>query len=388
MAELQIEVSETVLFYEYCQGNLFNGLEYDETVEESLDLAHAVYHVWNDLLDDTIGFEVDFTPNHFLILGESLLFLEQFGLPIRVSSTNLSVIHEQRVRQVDIAYLGLEVIHGIDVFWEEVSSAWHGTSFTKGVPYYWLENGEWLNVDDYDIVVRVNFATALDRLNMRHDVQQFYNFNNIILDQFFGYDWIKWAWGVISDDGFLFADTAVHYLGFHIHEYLFAQTSSEAQWKGEHLLSENAFIYDASKQIQGYENVIGEVLNIEVALRIPYLEKIISNVKASEDLDLTNTITTLVLNEFLKAQAAITIGLKVVYGIQENLPLTDSIFMAMAQDYLNTIEDGFGISVESAVNFITFNAIQEAILNQDDSASKSIITDSLLEAMDYTGDIK
>ena len=387
MSEFQLELSETILYYEYLQGNQFNGLEYDDFIEEGFDLTHAVYHVFVDLVEDGFGCEVAFTPYHFVIVSEHFGYEEIFGLPIQISATTLEVIHEQTVRPVDIAYFGLEVLHGVDVFWEEVSSAWHGMSYSQGVPYYWFENIDYLGLDVGSVVVKVNFAQSLDRLNMRHDVQQFYNFNNIILDQFFGYDWIRLAWGVSGKDGFAFADAVAHGLGFSIYEYLFTKTTSEAQWQGDHLLSEKVFAYDTSKHARGYEDVIGEVLTIEAAMRVPYLEKIISQVRADDDLELTNTITSLILSEFLKSQAAITIGLRIVYGIQENLQFNDAVFMAMALDYLNTIEDGFGISVEAATNFITFATIQDAILNQDDSASKSIITDSIIDAMDYTGDV-
>ena len=382
MSSFDLTLGETFLFYEYVQGPAFNGLEYFNDVEETFDLAHSVSHVFNDLLADGFAVSSDFNPYHHLSVAEFLSFDSVFGLPVQVSATSLEVLHSQTVRDIDIAFFSLEVLHGVDIFWEEVSSGWHGTNYAQGVPYYWFTPSEWLNIDEEAIVVKVNFATSLDRLNMRHTVDQTYDFNNIIFDQFFIYGWPTLAWGALASDGFSLDEITMQYLGFYAHEYLAMGTETESQWHGDHLLSEKVFIYDWAKQIQGFSNTISDAIDIASALKVPYFDRLISGIDYSGDIELTNTVATLILAEVLKAQASIGIGLQVIYGIQDGMALTGGITSALAQDYISTIEDGFGISAETASQFVFFKVIQDAIAGTDSSLSKAFV-DAIIE--DSTG---
>ena len=235
--------------------------------------------------------------------------------------------------------------------------------------------------------MKVNFAQSLDRLNMMHSVLQTYDFNNIILESFFTYDWSKIAWGVATRDGFEFADITMHYIGLQVFDFLFTEDVSVGQWIGHHTLIDTAFVFDRAKQIQGYSDLLSEMVDLNEALKIPYFDKLISNLEPCDDIGLTNTITSLVLGEFLKAQASLSIGLKVLFGISENANISDGAISVLAQDYINTIEDGFGISVESAATFLSFRIIQDSILNDDITLSKAMFDMQLSDITDFLGGI-
>lgn len=388
MAELEIIVDEYCLFYGYVHGTLFNGLEYDELIEDAFDINHIVYHVWNDLLSEELSLTEAFTPYHYLVLKEFFNFEEQFGLPIQVSATSLEVMHEQKVRPVDIAFFSLEVLHGVDIFWEEVSSGLHSTEYTQGVPYHFFENIDYLGLDVGSTVVKVNFAQSLDRLNMRHTVEQFYNFNNIISEQFFIYDWPSIGWGKLVDDGIDMADSAVRYLGFVFCDYLFTVTASEAQFIGDHTLSDKVFIYDNAKQVKGFTDILEEVLGLSGLLRAPYFDRALAGLGITDDLDLTNTITTLVLAEVMKAKATVVIGFEIACGIKEAMSMADEFTLsALTRDYVSTIEDGFNLSVEAAASFIVFRIIEDALTGEDTALTQLMIDAAIEDETGFEGSV-
>lgn len=386
MSILDVDISETILFYEYCQGNSFNGLEYDDTIEDGFGLYHDVYHVWNDLLEDSMGLEAAFTPYHYMVIGERLSLGEEFGLPIRVSATNLAVIHEQRIRQVDIAFFGLEVLHGVDIFWEEVSSAWHATEYTQGVPYYWFDNIDYLGLDVNSTVVKVNFAQSLDRLNMRHNVDQTYDFNNIIQDRFFIYDWPNIGWGKTAKDSMLFADTAARAIGFSLYEYLFPQSVADSKFVGDHVIRDNAFIWDKSQQVKGYSDTLEVIFDLSDIMSAPYFGRLVSGLDICDDLELTNTITSLALAETIKAISTVAVCLNIAFGVNDVLTMLDEFTLsALVRDYVDTIEDGFNLSAETASNFIIFRVIEDALSGEDTALMKLFINETIDDESNFEG---
>lgn len=379
MSNLEVIVEEYCLFYEYVQGNTFNGLEYNDTIEDGFDLSHAVYHVWNDLLVEEVDFTEAFIPYHYQVIAEALGFEEQFGLPIQVSATSLEIMHEQKVRPIDIAFFSLEVLHGVDIFWEELSSGLHSTEYTQGVPYHFFKNIDYLSLDNPATVVKVNFAQSLDRFNMRHTVEQFYNFNNIVREQFFVYDWLTIGWGKLAEDCIKLADSMARYIGFSLCEYLFPTTSAEARFIGDHTLSERVFVYDQAKQVKGYSDTLEDAMDVSCLVQAPYFARLLAGIGLTDDLELTNTIATLVLTEVMQAKATVLIGLSIVFSIKDNMVMVDEFTLAaLTRDYVNTIEDGFGLSVEAAASFVVCQVIEDAIAGED-TALKQLLIDTALE---------
>ena len=388
MSDIEITISETCLFYDYDQGNTFNGLEYDDTIEDSFGLDHDVYHVFNDLLEDTFDLIEAFDPLHYVVVLDGFGYEEQFGLPIQVSATSLEVMHEQKVRPVDVAFFSLEVLHGVDIFWEEVSSNLHSTIYSQGVPYHFFENIDYLGFDPSAIVVKVNFAQSLDRLNMRHTVEQFYNFNNMIMDRFFIYDWPGLAWGKHIADGMNLADSAIRYLGFSLCDYLFPASTAEAKFIGDHTVAERAFVYDHAKQVKGYADTLADALDLSDLLQAPYFDRVLAGMGLADDLELTNTITTMVLAEVMKAKATVLIGLSIASGVKDTMGLADEFTLAaLTRDYVNTIEDGFGLSVEAAASFIVFRVIEDAIAGGDTTLKQLVIDTAIFDEAGFEGSV-
>ena len=389
MADFDIQVDELCMLYEYQQGTLFNGLEYFDTVEESLGLSTPTYIVFVDELAETIGFSGSYAPVHMLVLLESLGLEEQFGFPSQVSATSLEVIHGQVVRPVDVCYFGLEVLHGIDIFWEEVSSGLHGTSDAKGVPYHWFTMYESFEVLDEDIVVKVTFSTVSDFFNMRHTVEQLYNFNNFIGEQLFIYGWPGLAWGKLIEDGCLLEDSLFKYLGFSLIEYLFGSTKADSGWIGSQVLDSKMFVYDTNKQIQGFTENMVEALALIGVSKVPWMEKLLGNLTVSDNIEQTRMSTTMILNETLQIEAIVTVVLRILAGINDKFVMNESSVLAtVIQDYMETIQDGFAVSIETVFNFVLSQLMSDIITGTDSSLSTWYLDLVMTDSMNLTEEIK
>ena len=288
MADFDIHVDELCMLYEYQQGTLFNGLEYFDTVEEGLDISCPTYIVFVDELSETMGFSESYAPVHMLVVLEGLGLEEQFGFPSQVSATSLEVIHGQVVRPVDICYFGLEVLHGVDIFWEEVSSEIHSTSFAKGVPYHWLMLYEYFEVLDDGTIVKVTFSEVPDRINMRHTVTQLYNFNNFVNEQLFTYGWPGIAWGKAVDENLSSLDALSEIIGLSAIDYLWNQDKTDSKWIGEHLLKSGMFSWDKNDAARGYECNADDALAINDCIVSRFLELIMEAFATAGDISSTN----------------------------------------------------------------------------------------------------
>lgn len=388
MADFDIHVDELCMLYEYQQGTLFNGLEYFNTVEESLGLSTPTYIVFVDELAETIGFSESHDPVHMLVLLESLGLEEQFGFPSQVSATSLEVIHGQVVRPVDVCYFGLEVLHGIDIFWEEVSSGLHGTSDAKGVPYHWFTMYESFEALDEDTIVKVTFSTVPDFFNMRHTVEQLYNFNNFLNEQMFTYDWPGLAWGKLIEDGCILGSALTRYLGFVANDCLFTQTQAQSMWNGKQVIDDRMFAYDTGKLVQGFSEAMGETVGITDLAKAPFIEKLMGVLGITGGIEKTNFKISLVLKEAVKIKTALTLALIMLPNVKDGFTVADNQVLAeLMVDYLETIKDGFGINIDSALNFVMSKLIEDTLTGNDSALIKWYLDILLAESIDFTEEI-
>ncbi|MBI9090135.1 MAG: hypothetical protein JEZ12_13045 [Desulfobacterium sp.] len=391
MTIFDVHAEELLLFYEYVQGNPFNGSEYSDIIKETLGFTTSSYVVYVDEIFETLSIVPSFDRHHtpYCIINEVLHAQEFYGFPAQVSHSILDVIHSQKTPAVDICFFELEVLHGIDIFWEDVSSGIHSTGFVKGVHYYWMNLYEYLSAGDPATLVKVNFARSLDRVNMRHRVEQLYNFNNFIGERLFAYGWPTIAWGKLIDEGFVIESSLARYLGFSVNDYLFTQTTAQSKWEGQQTLNSTIFAYDVDKQVQGFSESMLEDINMEELIKAPFIEKLMGTLGVAGDLEKTNTITALMLKENIRVKTTVALAMSMALGATDAMDLVeDSVLATVVQDYVETLQDGFGVSVDSAMGFVLSKLIEDTLAGTDSPLLKWYVDVALAESIGFTEEIK
>lgn len=251
MSEIYLEAEDYLWFVESIQGNVnVAGLVFDDLIEETFDAGHDAYVAWTDLIDDTFGITEDFNPYHLPAINESLVFGEFFGSPLRVAQSILNVMTKAPMTPVKIAHVYVEILHGPDSFWEEVSSELQcHSSYANAVPYYWEWIYESLDIDMTEpqplppIYLRLKLLSN-DLVNMRHNVIQEYLFNSKCFEYFFIWDRYKWGWKKGISDSLGSADAIREIIGKVADEYILLKENLADNLKAQHIINDVYFTYD------------------------------------------------------------------------------------------------------------------------------------------------
>lgn len=253
-ADIYLEVEDYLWFDEYQQGNVnIAGLVFDDLIEETFDMGHEVYTVWTDQIEETIDLSEDFTPRHYATVNEIVSCSELFGTPTRVRQSVLNVIMTPPVIPINISHIHMDVLHGTDVYREEVSSELQiHSSYANAVPYWWEWIYESLDIDmtepqpEPPITVSLKLLTS-DLVNMRHDVVQEYLFNSKCFEEFFVWDAGVWGWGKLIDDSIAGADAIQEIIGKLADDYLLLGDTLIPQVAVLHRIDDYVFIFDEAE---------------------------------------------------------------------------------------------------------------------------------------------
>lgn len=253
MAYAYFEIDEYLWFNEAIQGNInVAGLVFDDLIEETLDLGpEEVLTVYSDVLKDTIGLEEgDFKGIHWPAVGDSLTFSEFFGTPLRVRQTVVNVVMTNPLVPALIAHVHMDILHGVDIYWEEVSSELqcHST-YANAVPYYWEWIFESIEIDMTEPQPLPPITLALyllqnDLVNMRHEVIQEYFFNSKCFEEFFAWDRVVWGWYHLVDSPLCSADAIEEIIGKVADEYILLGDLPEPLVKVLHIVGDRIFGFD------------------------------------------------------------------------------------------------------------------------------------------------
>jgi hypothetical protein len=271
MATAYIEIEEYLWLDETIQGNVnVGGLVFDDLVEETLGLGpEEVLTVFSDVLEETLGLgEGDFTGTHLTEISDAISFTEQGGPPLRVRQSVLNLIMTTPVVPALIAHVHMDVLHGVDIYWEEVSSELQAhSSYVNAVPYWW----EWI-YEDLNIAmtepqpqppITVTFRlVANDLANMRHEITQEYYFNSACLESFFIWDRYSWGWKHQVESSLIGAETVQEIIGKVADEYLLLEETPEPLIKVLHIVEDLLFAFDASVSEKFYLHLADETITI------------------------------------------------------------------------------------------------------------------------------
>lgn len=263
MAIAYFEVEEYIWFDETIQGNVnVGGLVYDDLIEETLDLGpEEVLTVFSDVLEETLDFADDprrVGGQHWAAVSDNIDFQEKFGVPLRVRQSVLNVIMTTPVTPALIANVHLDVLHGVDVYWEEVSDELQcHSSYANAVPYYWEWIFESIDIDMTEpqplppIYLRI-YLSSNDLVNMRHDIVQEYLFNSKCFEEFFVWDGIVWGWDHQVAESLVDTDALQEIIGKIADDYLYLEDAETLLLKVLHIIDDRFFIFDAGTHEKYY----------------------------------------------------------------------------------------------------------------------------------------
>ena len=371
--EIFDEISEYVGLFEDLQGNVnTEGLVFEDDVDETFGLDHEIYTIWVDQIDDGFGIAEDYNPYHHMEILEGFTILEVVGnIPLEVYHSNINVVHSREAAPVKVWWFGVNVVHGPDVFFEEVYSNLHErVTYTQAVPYYYEHIYEsldliWENIQPHPGVHKALKLIATDFVNMRHELFQQYYFNNLSTEQFFTYDTAGIGWIHKIEDGFEINSSVMRYIGFAIVDYLFTQTDAFGHWKGSQVLTSNLFAYDRGEIIEGFTEAILEELTIADSAWGIFLESILESLDVADDLPGLVGKTSLLLSESIQVTEAAGIVAQAMLLIQEIIQGTDTPLAVFVRDYVEAVEDGFGLDVAAVANHILDKLIEDTFAGED-----------------------
>ena len=354
MADAYFEIEEYLWFDETIQGNVnVGGLVYDDLIEETLDLGpEEVLMVYSDVLEETLDFADD--PRyvgglHYTAVSDWIDFQEAFGPPLRVRQSVLNLIMTTPVTPALIANVHLDVLHGVDIYWEDVSDELQcHSSYANAVPYYWEWIFESIDIDMTEpqplspIYLRL-YLLATDLVNMRHDVEQEYLFNSMCFEEIFIWDEIVWGWDHLVADSLVDTDSIQEIIGKIADDYLYLGDAPVPQVTVLHIMDERFFIFDEGTHEKYYLLVAADTFAImedEVSFRaINSVGTVVEGLGLSEEVSMCPAFTALATESLIFADIP-TLVQEIL--IEEGLELGDVELTRWVFNVL--VESGFDIA--------------------------------------------
>jgi hypothetical protein len=350
------EISEHVGLFESVQGNVnVMGLVWENDIDETLDLGQNLYTVWVEDLLDGFGVAVGYDPFHVLDLHETLTLNEIMGsVPLEVYHSNINVVHAREAAPVKIWWFGANVVHGPDVFFEEVLSNVHcRVTHTQAVPYYWRHIYESINFEFHNIQPHPGITKSLnmqtgDRINMRHTVWQEYFFNSLAQDQLFTYDGVAWGWKHDIDEPFAVDDYAIRHLGFKLIDYLFPGDAADSRVNIGIPVNDRLFAWDRGAIAHGWPKTLDDGFDVADKSVAPILTTLLESLGISADLSLTNWKAQLTAADHVKVQESATVVKFFMAMVADGVITTETVTDTLVKTYQETVSDGFGF--EGSIN--------------------------------------
>jgi hypothetical protein len=271
MANAYLEIEEYLWFTEYQQGNVnVAGLIFDDLIEESVDLCHEAYTVWNDQIEETLGIAEAFTPYHQAYVADTFSFIDLIGgSQTRVKQSVLNIVYTKPVAPISVAHMHLDIVmSGSDSFQEEVFSELqiHST-YANAVPYYWEQLFESFNIEMAEpqpylpIYLRL-YLSVSDLVNMRHDVAQEYLFTSTCREEIFLWDGIIRGWDHLVSDSLANTDIIEEIIGKIADDYLFLEDTPAPRVLVVHIVKDQVFAFDAGVDEKFYLLTAADIIDV------------------------------------------------------------------------------------------------------------------------------
>lgn len=261
---LYAECDEYFLLFEYMQGNSFGGLLYDDLIEEDLAIDDSDYVVYVEEVSDSLSFASSLAPSHepYCHIDDGFYLTSQFGLPVRAYQSALTVLHTCKVVPIDFCFMSVEVLHGVETYYEELSSGLYSVDFTAPANYVLetvYESYAIVFVPDMyipEITVKYTLSTN-DILNYMHDVSQDYYFNCLADDNIGLYPRMRFGYHVNAHSQWRMDSFAYNAIGKVADDYIMLDDDrAEINWNGLCLANEVIMLFEWLESHRGYDFLV------------------------------------------------------------------------------------------------------------------------------------
>jgi len=392
------QIEEYLWYATYLQGNVnVAGLVFDDLLYEYMTLEDVVYTVNVDLVESGFGLEESFSPDHLMFIDETIDFTEVFGFPSRVRQVAINVLHEPIVSPVELCHMQVDIVQGVDVFWDAVSDGLHfpteSDEFTTIGLLYYGNCFESLGIcfevaEGTPGVWKAVYPYAEDIINSMHEIEALWYFNNLSDEQLFTYDSPLFGWQHNVLDGFVITDNVRRYLGFKIIEYLFLKEGNISGWKGFETLIESLFAWDLSNGAHGWEEEALESINLNDDSIAPFMEKLLEELSLTGDQGQTvgkATLTAIEAFKFLDTVKAIS---TVVSMVSESLDLSDYFeSTSVTRGYNESIQESFVVGAGSTGNMTPTHLVEDSFAYSDSSPVVCFMDIVMDESLNIEGEI-
>jgi hypothetical protein len=276
MSLFQVVVEEYLFPIDALQGNVnVAGLVFDETLESRLEAADIIYQMWIEQIEESLGVVAEYKPYHHCVCEDTFNFEEiKYGIPTRVRSFHVDVVHTPPVNHIDCCYMQVDILHGVDTFYEECADG-----------LYFLADGHFSEVytpycyESFDIAMEVptgflyaiwlvSFKVATAHINLRHTVVQEYYFNSKAYDYFFAYDKYAWGWDKYLAEDFDITLWLRGAYGRSINEVFTPHLALISSWTGNQDVLEQIMAYDQAIFEKFYTKAVEESLGLAVSMDV------------------------------------------------------------------------------------------------------------------------
>lgn len=364
-------IEEHVGLWEDMQGNVnVAGLVYEHTLVDTLFTDDPVYLVWVDQVDDGFDLAPDYTPSHepYTSISDGFMVLEGVGVPAEVYGSEIKVVHAREVGPLQVWWMGFNMVHGPDTFFEEVVSNCHmvGTQ-VQAVPYYWMNVYESFDLEFHNIAPLPGITLSRDMmvddlLNMRHEINFDYLFVASAYDNLFVIEHNIWGWKKDLDEDLDFSDASNDILGLNIWDYYYPQIEGTEQVKAKDLAHTEIFTWDVADQGQTYREQLAATIemvdaaNVGLHLLLTSPLSVLASAGATAEVfslqasdgfkvkDMAAPCWELAVAESLSVADAVDHIFEIYFMCGESVTMTPEAVRALA--YLMELQDGFDLEEE------------------------------------------
>lgn len=285
-------IEEYLGFEEWQQGNVnAAGLVWEHEIEDAFGFEQAIYTVYGNLLiEDEFEIAEDFEPIHYAWLDTEIDFKVEMGdIPVDVFHSSINVLFEQEPAPIEIYWMGINVVHGPDTFFETVyAEVKIEVPYSQGAPHwhhtlYESVDIEWHNIEPHRGVHKAlkfklpDYFTSVDKLIPQWD------FNSKSLERLFLYDNYKWSWLHELEESFDLDPETSAIIGWMISEWAGFRDKMDHKYRGNAEVSDRVFAWDRALRSRGWTHVLEEEVSLEETVRA-YLELILQDWLISEEL--------------------------------------------------------------------------------------------------------
>lgn len=267
-------VSEEYLLFDdpLVQGNVnAPGLQFEEELSSSLFALDQIYNTSIEVLESTINFIESFSPSHegFCDLSDSVNLVDIHGSPVRVNRARMLVAHKPRVSPVDLALFYVDLVHGVDVYYQDVVEVLlvNSSPVVSERHEVWVD--EPLNIffvpvpGKADVYVRLS-ASTFSTLSAFDLATREYILSNSIVEYLGPYDSVSFGRQLYAHSSISLLGVVLDALGYSFNE--FVDISSSSRLSGDHVLcADSELTLHSTLFFQRiYEAAVDENIQIDV----------------------------------------------------------------------------------------------------------------------------